>query len=259
MRQELSIKWSNMNKQLPYEIKDDVIPTELRKEVWEYIRGLEHYAMLKDAKYPQVGTVIHYRPEENKKEYYDKSLPSWNNHFMHRVTFGNSEEELLIHRHRPIHRLWKAINAQFGNKFEIAGDKEGCYAKNDKNLMQRVYVNVQPNEEIKRSHGVHRDTIDLNEDKNYTLLYIANMEWYPTWFGELMFYENDDTCGDKQQYQKGWGQSRNFDVGYPFATIPSIPGRIIAYDGRILHTTRPVAEWADQFRYSLAFRVRLKD
>jgi hypothetical protein len=248
-----------MEKRLNYEIHDDAIPVELRKEVWEYIRGLEHYAMLKDAKYPQVGTVVHYQPEENKKEYYDKSLPSWNSQFMHRVTFGNSEEDLLIHRHRPIHKLWKAINAQLGNRFEIAGDKEGCYSKNSSHFLQRIYVNVQPNEEIKRSHGVHRDTIDLNEDKNFTLLYIANMEWYPTWFGELMFYENDESFGDKQQYQKGWGQSRNFGVGYSFATIPSIPGRIILYDGRMLHTTRPVADWAETFRYSLAFRVRLKD
>jgi hypothetical protein len=247
-----------MEKQFKYEVHDDVISKQQQEEVWKYIRGLEHYAMMKDAKYPKVGTVVTYFPEENKKEYNNQDLPSWNSQFMHRVTFGNSENELEF-RHRPIYKLWKEINKHLDNRFIIDGDKEGCWSKNNPNFLQRVYVNVQGNEEIKRSHGVHRDTIDMNETRNYTLLYIANPVWHPTWFGENIFYENDDPTGDHQQFQKGWGQSRGFSVGFPYATIPTLPGRIILYDGRTLHTTRPVAEWAECFRYSLAFRVRLKD
>lgn len=246
-----------MEKQLNYNVFDDVISEELQQEVWKYLRSKEHYAMMKDAKYPNVGTLVHYYPEQNKKEYLNPELPSVNDQFMHRVTFGNSENELAFH-HPVILKLWKAINKHLDNKFEIAGDKEGCYSKNDPKFTQRVYLNVQPNESIKRSHGVHRDTIDLAETKNYSLLYLANPEWYPTWFGENIFYENNVDSNDHQQYQKGWGQSRNFGVGYPFATIPTVPGRLVLYDGRILHTTRPVAEWAETFRYSLVFRIRLK-
>lgn len=247
-----------MQKQFSYEIHDDVISKEQQDTVWKYMRGLEHYAMMKDATYPKGGTVVTYFPEDKKQEYLDKSLPSWNSQFMHRVVFGNTETDLAF-RHPVINKLWNNINKHLGNKFTIEGDKEGCWSPSNNNYMARVYVNVQGNEEIKRSHGVHRDTIDMNEEKNFTLLYLANPVWYPTWFGENIFYENDDSTGDTQQFQKGWGQSRNFNVGYPYATIPTVPGRIIVYDGRTLHTTRPVSEWAQDFRYSLAFRIRLKD
>ena len=37
-----------------------------------------------------------------------------------------------------------------------------------------------------------------------------------------------------------------------------IPGRIIDYDGRTLHTTRPAAIWANEIRKVIAFRVRIK-
>lgn len=247
-----------MEKQFSYEIHDNIIEEQQRMEVWNYMRGLEHYAQMKDATYPRGGTVVNYIPTDNKKEYLDQSLPSWNSQFMHRVTFGNSEHELEF-RHRPIYKLWKEINKHLDNRFIIDGDKEGCWSKANANFLQRVYVNVQPNELIKRSHAVHRDTINMDEGKNFTLLYLANPVWHPTWFGENIFYENDDPTGDHQQFQKGWGQSRGFSVGYPYATIPTIPGRIILYDGRTLHTTRPVSEWAEEFRYSLVFRIRLKD
>jgi hypothetical protein len=247
-----------MEKQFKYEVHDNVISAEQQKQVWDYMRGLEHYAMMKDATYPKGGTVVTYTPNKSEKPYLDQLLPSWNSQFMHRVVFGNSEDELGF-KHPIISKLWFNINAHLGHKFKIAGDPEGVWKNTDGNHTTRVYVNVQPNELIKRSHAVHRDTIDMNEEKNFTLLYLANPVWHPTWFGENIFYENDDPTGDHQQFQKGWGQSRGFSVGYPYTTIPTVPGRIVLYDGRTLHTTRPVAEWAEEFRYSLVFRVRLKD
>ena len=247
-----------MQKQFSYEIHDNIIPEEQRMEVWNYMRSLEHYAQMKDAIYPKAGTVVTYFPEEHKKEYMNQNVPSVNNQFMHRVVFGNSEQDLIF-RHKPIAELWNAINQHLGNKFIIAGDKEGVWSKRSGDNLARVYVNVQPNESIKRSHAVHRDTITLDEEKNFTLLYLANPFWHPTWFGENIFYENDDPTGDHQQFQRGYGQSRGFSVGYPYATIPTVPGRIVVYDGRTLHTTRPVAEWAEHYRYSLVFRIRLKD
>jgi hypothetical protein len=40
--------------------------------------------------------------------------------------------------------------------------------------------------------------------------------------------------------------------------VSPVPGRIIAYDGRTLHTTRPASIWAPVPRITLAFRARLK-
>jgi hypothetical protein len=246
-----------MEKQLHYEIHDHVVTSDLHRKVWYYIQGLEHYAMLKNSFDPKDRTVIHYVPKENKQEYYNKDLPAWNNQFMHRVGFGLNEQEVQD-KHPVIFELWNQINSHFGNKFVISGDEEDCYDRNNPYLMQRAYVNVQPKEEIKRSHGVHRDTVDLEQTDHFSLLYIPNPIWYPTWFGELMFYENDDSFGDFQQFQKNRGQSRGFGVGHPFATIPTVPNRIVLWDGRMLHTTRPTAQGATQLRNSLIFRVSLK-
>jgi hypothetical protein len=243
----------------PFEIHDDVINEQLQKEVWEYIQHQKFYASRKDRDYPNPGTILEYYPFENKKEYLDETLPSVNNQFMHRCIFGDNEMDLM--NHAPILKLWLNINKNLGNKFKIAGDPENIAIKAPKGrtgVTSRVYVNAQPEETIKRSHGIHRDTIDMNETKNYTLLYIANPEWYPSWFGENVFYEDDEQSLDHQQYQKGFGQSRKFGIGDPYAIIPPKPGRVILYDGRTLHTTKPTSSWAKEMRYAVVFRIKTK-
>jgi hypothetical protein len=234
---------------------DNLVSDDLRWRVWEYIQNQSFHATRKDVSYPTPGHIIHYKPIENKKEYLDDSIPSVNNQYMHRCVFGNSEEELMF-KHRVIAELWKTINSALGNKYTISGDMEGIADPAYK--LSRCYVNAQPSETIKRSHGIHRDTIDLNEGKNFTLLYMANLEWYPTWMAENVFY-SDEVTGDKQQFQKGYGQSRGFDVGYPYAIVPPVAGRVVIYDGRALHTTKPTAPWAEQMRYAVVFRIRSKD
>lgn len=235
---------------------DDVVPDDLRWRVWEYIQKQPFHATRKDVSYPTPGHIIHYTPSENKLEYMDDSIPSVNNQYMHRCVFGNSEKDLDF-RHKVILELWNTINKALGDKYEIAGDKEGMADPFWK--QSRCYVNAQPSETIKRSHGIHRDTIDLNEEKNFTLLYIANLHWYPTWMAENVFYSDDVETGDTQEWQRGYGQCRGFNVGWPFAIVSPVAGRIIKYDGRTLHTTKPCAPWAEQMRYAVVFRIRQKD
>jgi hypothetical protein len=237
------------------ETYDNVVPDDLRKEVWNYIQQQPFHATRKDVAYPRPGHIIWYKPIDGKKEYLDETIPSVNNQYMHRCVFGNAEQDLELHP--PIRDLWTTINRHLGNRFEISGDQEGIADRRWR--MARVYVNAQPDETIKRSHGIHRDTIDLEEERNFTLLYMANPEWYPTWMAENVFYSDDDSTGDQQQYQKGFGQSRNFPIGYPFSIVPPISGRVVLYDGRALHTTKPAAPWAKDMRYAVVFRIRLKE
>ena len=232
---------------------DNAIDTNLQQQVWDYIQHQKFHATRKDVSYPAPGSIIFYRPAENKKEYLDDTIPSVNNQYMHRCVFGDSELDLR-NRHPIILELWNQIKKQIGDNYIIAGDREGIADQEYK--MARVYVNAQPEETIKRSHGIHRDTIKLDETKNFTLLYIANPEWYPTWMGEIVFYSDGDTDLDTQQFQKGYGQSRGFSVGDPFSIISPKPGRIIMYDGRTLHTTKPTAPWANDMRYAVVFRIR---
>jgi hypothetical protein len=234
------------------ETYDNVIDPVLRKQVWDYIQQQLFHATRKDISYPEPGSIIMYRPADGKKEYMDDRIPSVNNQYMHRCVFGDSDQDLELHT--PIRDLWNTINEHLGNQYEISGDREGIADRKYK--FARVYVNAQMDETIKRSHGIHRDTIDLDQERHFTLLYMANLEWYPTWMAENVFYADDDTTGDTQQYQKGMGQSRGFSVGYPFATVPPLAGRIVLYDGRALHTTKPTAPWAKEMRYAVVFRIK---
>jgi hypothetical protein len=236
---------------------DDLISEDLRWRVWEHIQNQRFHATRKDVNYPDPGSIIYYKPIDGKKEYLDESIASVNNQYMHRCVFGNNETDLL--EHPPISELWEVINNHFGDRFVIDGDPEGIADSDMRFPFARVYVNAQPEETIKRSHGIHRDTIDLNNEKHFTLLYMANPQWYPTWMAENVFYSDDESTGDKQQFQKGMGQSRGFDVGYPFAIVSPVAGRVVLYDGRALHTTKPTAPWAQQMRYAIVFRISLKD
>ena len=194
--------------------------------------------------------------------------------WMHRACFA-SDEPSLEKNHPILWKLWQSINQSLGDRYVIEGYPEGMAvsatdpfwtapATENPALEQgwRVYANGQLDETIKRSHGVHRDTINLNDNQSRTILYVANLEWYPTWFGECVFYpdDTDGVSGDTQQFQKGYGQSRDFKVGWMDCgkIVSPVPGRIIDYDGRTLHTTRPTAIWAPDIRKVIAFRVKLK-
>lgn len=239
------------------ETYDDIVPDDLRWSVWDYIQNQTFHGTRKDISYPNPGSAIYYKPIDNKKEYLDDSVPSVNNQYIHRCVFGNSDREVEF-KHPTIWKLWKTINKHLDNQFEITGDEEGIADKGLSYPFSRCYCNAQPEETIKRSHGVHRDTIDMEETKNFTLLYIANLQWYPTWMAENVFFSDDESTADTQQFQKGRGQSRGFPVGEPFKIITPMPGRVILYDGRTLHTTKPCAPWAEHMRYAVVFRIRKK-
>jgi hypothetical protein len=55
-------------------------------------------------------------------------------------------------------------------------------------------------------------------------------------------------------------QNRNFNIGWADEgkIVSPKPGRIVIYDGRTLHTTRPSAIWAKASRKVIAFRIRKK-
>jgi hypothetical protein len=230
---------------------DNIVGVELQAQVWEYLLSQEYWAPRKIFPHPNQTITVKYIPNQNKKEYLDESIAPANNQFMHRCPFATNDEELK--NHPIILDLWNTLNSHFNNRFEINGNPEPAGDRR-----ARAYVNIQPHETIKRTHTIHRDTSDLTETKNYTMLYIANPEWHPSWFAENIYYEDDDNSTDKQQYQQGYGQSRGFGIGNSFLTVHPTPGKVILYDGRTLHTTKPAAVWAPEMRYAVAFRIREK-
>jgi hypothetical protein len=47
-------------------------------------------------------------------------------------------------------------------------------------------------------------------------------------------------------------------MGWSNKIVSPVPGRVVVYDGRTLHTTKPAAIWAKDLRKVIAFRVRKK-
>jgi hypothetical protein len=253
-----------MTKTYSVNVYDNIVSPELQAEVWEYILNREYYAKRKILKrlYPlgtktvETGPVVMYTPADKNYEYMNDNLPGLDFQYMHRTKFGDSAEDLA--QHTPIQNLWNTINSHLDNQYEINGVPEEIAHDNVLNLGidGRVYVNIQMDETIKRTHGIHRDSIDVDDDSYFTMIYIANPVWYPTWGAENVFYADDDTTGDTQQFQKNLGQSRNFGVGWPYKYVEPRPGRVMLYDGRTLHTTKPATIFAGEHRYAVAFRLK---
>lgn len=265
-----------------YNIKiiDNALDVSLRKKVWNYVQ-MQRWSVAWKRTPARRPLLTEYYPGKNRESLYVKwmdpqLIPSM---FMPRAVFA-SDESSLRENHPVIYELWQSIRLTIGEDFYIEGSPEGLAAQNlltdehwqppptkDSKLEPgwRVYANCQPTEYVKRSHGIHRDTIDTEDDNCYTLLYVCNLEWYPSWFAENVFYPDDEEgiTGDQQQFQESedlYNQVRNFNIGWADEgkIVSPRPGRLILYDGRCLHTTRPAAVWAKEDRKVVVFRLRKK-
>jgi len=245
------------------QIIDDAVPSELRQQVWDYIATLPWYI-----KYKQDQGLAKFVPAVDSYEFPYLDARAVQGTSMARTGIA-ADEYYLKAKHKPIFDLWSCINAALGNKYEIRGNPEGLpqsalpewrgvTAVPGLTTGWRVYTNAQYNETIKRSHGIHRDTPNTTDSTARTILYVANLEWYPSWFAECVYY-SDIPSGDQQQFQNvdADAQRRNFDLGWSEQIVSPKPGRIINYDGRTLHTTKPAASWVKIPRITVAFRARL--
>lgn len=256
---------------------DDSVDDHLKKLVWDYLNNQTWTVAWKRQKARDFHELNEYTPNQIQPFQYPKQPDNPPHMFMPRCPLASDEESLKAHS--PIYKLWRHINELcLDGQFEIAGKPEGIVPEHspDKyykskytapttenpDLEQgwRVYAQSQPNEHVKRTHGVHRDQPNESIDNTYTMLYVANLEWYPSWFADNIFYtSHHENTGDRQQYQKG-GQQRDFEIdwGDTAKIVSPKPGRIILYDSRRLHTTRPASIWAEDDRKVVAFRLRKK-
>ena len=241
-------------------IIDDAIPQLLREQVWEYLLDQTWHIEYKHDK-----SLESYVPRQDGLDFPHKNPLAVHGTTMARIAFA-SDQKYLKAKHGIINTLWETINSALGSRYTITGCPEGLPGNPPVKTAipgleagWRVYTNTQYQENIKHSHGIHRDTPDLSDDTTATILYVANLNWYPSWFAECVYY-SDRATGDQQQFQTvdADAQRRRFDLGWAEKIVSPVPGRIIAYDGRILHTTRPAAVWATEPRVTIAFRARLK-
>jgi len=179
--------------------------------------------------------------------------------------FG-SDEDSTRNRHPVIGELWDVINAQLGNNYAITGTPEGMYWKDypvpeptDPTLKAgwRVYANGTRHDELSMQGYIHRDNADLTDETSVTMLWVASLEWYPSWGGEILLYpeDHDGLTGDHQQFNNGpHQQCRNYKIGWQDdgKLICLRPGRLVLYDGRTLHSTQP-----SRHRYNTIMNMRV--
>jgi Rps23 Pro-64 3,4-dihydroxylase Tpa1-like proline 4-hydroxylase len=98
----------------------------------------------------------------------------------------------------------------------------------------RSYINMYSHFTPTTAH------VDENVVGNMTCLYWFNTRWERNWGGEITFYDVD---------------GRNYTIEY-------IPGRLLVFDGTILHRVNPLTAFAKDFRFCLTLKCadkRTKD
>jgi hypothetical protein len=258
-----------MNFPYSVEVYDNLINPIIHKKIWSYIKGLEFHGVW--AQEPMIEFQYTLDSPKNPNDW--MIYQSFGKKpILHRVALA-SDEPSLKSIHAPIYLLWKELNRQLDNRFELTGNPEGMYTtKNipdpiDTNLTPgwRAYINANYNSHASRGGQgyAHRDTpLELNDEKTVSILYVANTEWYPSWAGELKFYPEDPTgsTGDHQQFNGSGNQQRGYNIGWldKGRIVSPVPGRLIIYDGRCLHSTTPAAGPLDTPSVKIMFRAKRK-
>jgi hypothetical protein len=183
------------------------------------------------------------------------------------------DEESLKIRAPVIYQLWTVLSDILDNQYEIKGSPEGMrymtgisplssLTKSDgtpgyPNCAWRVYGSGHSQEYKTQTKSIHRDSIDLNDDSEYTLVYFANQDWHPQFYGETLFHSNDSVTGDfTGKFDND--QLRNYPVGEVENVVAPGPGRIMLFDGRYLHQVKPVATYSPEPTMGIVFRIKLK-
>lgn len=255
----MTVKKIESDEPLELYVFDDEVPKSLQKEVYENMLDMEFHVNWYDS------PASRYYPRT--KEYdHSKKNPS-----VHRCPLA-WDDESLSHRAPVVYKLWEHIRDNVLTKvsdtaFEIEGRAEGMpnymrgisprYGERGTDgIGWNVYFHGIENYNLKKPKAIHRDNHRPEKDGYYTLVYFANDEWYPSDFGETIFWGSDPErkTGDYTgRYESD--QKRDFPIGPAVATVSPLPGRFMLYDSRFLHGTKPCHPRAKEMLYGLVFRI----
>lgn len=184
------------------------------------------------------------------------------------------DEISLEHRANPIYVLWKAINQVLGDQYIIDGVQEGmpnymtgispvdCLPKANgtpgkEGCAWRVYGSGNERELRARTKSIHRDSPFLDKKDYFNIVYFANTEWHPQFYGETLFHGNNNITGDYTGRFDS-DQARDFPIGEVENVVAPLPGRFMIFDARYLHQVKPAAHFAPQPILGVVFRAKLK-
>jgi hypothetical protein len=241
-------------------VHDDHVPLDLMSEVYQHLLDSEYCVNFYD------------QPHSNWYPRHDRWVTPRNLPAAPRCPMA-WDETSLAHRHPVISRLWLTINQGLGNRYQINGVPEGMNYMTGISPVQaitrpdgtagregigwRVYGDGQEHEFRARTKAIHRDSIWLDRDDYYTLVYFANTQWHPQFYGETIFHSNDADTGDYTgQFEQD--QPRNYPIGDIENVVAPRAGRFMLFDSRYLHQIKSVAMYAPENLLAISFRIQRK-
>ena len=268
-------------------VYDDLIDDKLHKAVYDWGQSVSWYTMWLAATsikgMEQAVPMNEYIPSKHGN-YNNRhilgpvndlsALHKLTKFVMYRHPVGWDDESCEL-RSPVIWDLWSKINKHFfdGNA-TLDGIKEPCgglrgpepfydgedfYKKHDvpfnnnewSSMLNARTVEIFDTEIGNRVGQYHKDTAPEHKDsdKHFTVLYVANREWYPDWGGELTYFNGGDTGA------KHW--RRGYDLGWPCKVVGHKPNRIMIYRHDQIHNTAPPKPNAPEMTQKIAFRVRM--
>jgi len=146
----------------------------------------------------------------------------------------------------------------YGDPAGSYADKYG-YSKDKVKSGWRIYLNaraatvgVSPTINMYGVDGaVHRD-VDFEHQGDpgyYTVLFVANLEWLPSWRSDILYYGNE-AVGEK--HWKG-----DYEIGFPEIISANKPGRIVVAGAHVTHSTLSPAKASAEMSLRMAFRVKV--
>jgi hypothetical protein len=227
------------------EIYDDEIPADLQREVYDHLSNSEYCLNFYDHPHslwnPRTDTLTTPR-----------TLPA-----QPRLPIAWDLASLKA-RDPVIFKLWVAIEQVTNEAYVIEGMPEGMNYMTDISPLSsitkpdgspgtprsawRVYGSGNEREPGARTKSIHRDNPFLEQDQWVNIVYFANLEWHPSFYGETLFHGDQAHTGDYTgRFHKD--QNRLQPIGDVENVVEPRPGRFMVFDARYLHQLKPVSAY----------------
>jgi len=227
------------------EIFDDEVSADLQKEVYEHLLGSEYCLNF----YDHPHSLWYPRSDILKTP---RTLPA-----QPRLPIA-WDEASLKQRDPTIYKLWLAIQNSTKHAYVIEGIPEGMNYMNGisplssitkadgspgkPNSAWRVYSSGNEREPGARTKSIHRDNPFMDQDQYVNIVYFANLEWHPSFYGETLFHGDSAKTGDYTgRFHQD--QMRLQPIGDVENVVEPRPGRFMVFDARYLHQLKPVSEY----------------
>lgn len=274
------MKTQPLNKRVTY--YDDIISEDVRDSMYEWSQSVPYYAgfAMADKEIPKFDFI----PGKD-----DHKLPQFVRRALYRHPIASTLFEFNTRKDvNPVRQLWNEINEKiFGGRASwtdgipegqtglwgptmMFSDEDGSFCKKYNLSPKRVregwtmYLNARASvsgggKPLTNQPGtdgaIHKDTANSKDQQKYptegmyTVLYVANKEWKPSWKGEVQYYGEEES--GETHWKRGW------NLGFSDTIVGNKPGRVIVHESYATHTGLTPSHNAPEMSLRMCFRVKV--